>query len=156
MVKVITFLIMSVCSFATVGASLDCDKAFNTLEINYCAKVELDKAEAEMQRYLDKSIAQYIADSNVVESINIAQSAWLSYSKSQCDSVFTMFRDGSMRVVMTLSCRTKLTQQRTHELWSQYLTYMDSSEPVLPEPTSYDASLSTLSKSRAISDNSAT
>lgn len=134
MVKVITFLIMSVCSFTAMATSVDCDKAFNTLEINYCAKVELDKAEAEMQRYLNKSLAQYTADTNVVESINIAQSAWQSYSKSQCDSVFTLFRDGTMRVVMTLSCRTKLTQQRTHELWSQYLTYMDSAEPVLPEP----------------------
>ncbi|PKH06904.1 lysozyme inhibitor LprI family protein [Moritella sp. Urea-trap-13] len=140
MLKVITFLIMSVCSFTAMATSVDCEKAFNTLEINYCAKIELDKAEAEMQRYLDKSLAQYIADTSVVESINIAQSAWQSYSKSQCDSVFTMFRDGTMRVVMTLSCRTKLTQQRTHELWSQYLTYMDSAEPVLPEPAVFDIS----------------
>lgn len=138
MLKVITFLIMSVCSFTVMATSVDCDKAFNTLEINYCAKVELDNAEAEMQRYLDKSLAQYIADTSVIESINIAQSAWQSYSKSQCDSVFTMFRDGTMRVVMTLSCRTKLTQQRTHELWSHYLTYMDSAEPVLPEPRTSD------------------
>lgn len=129
---------MSVCSFTVMATSVDCDKAFNTLEINYCAKVELDNAEAEMQRYLDKSLAQYIADTSVIESINIAQSAWQSYSKSQCDSVFTMFRDGTMRVVMTLSCRTKLTQQRTHELWSHYLTYMDSAEPVLPEPRTSD------------------
>jgi len=140
MVKVITFLLMSVCSFATMATSVNCDKALNTIEINYCAKVKLDKAEAEMQRYLAKSIAQYTTDLNIVESINIAQSAWQSYSQSQCNSVFTLFRDGSMRVVMTLSCRTKLTQQRTHELWSQYLTYMDSSEPVLPEPSTSDLS----------------
>ncbi|QFI37187.1 DUF1311 domain-containing protein [Moritella marina ATCC 15381] len=138
MVKVITFLIMSVCSFTAMATSVDCDKAVNTLEINYCAKVELDKAEAKMQLYLNKSIAQYTADTSVVESINIAQSAWQSYSKSQCDSVFTLFRDGTMRVMMTLSCRTKLTQQRTHELWAQYLTYMDSAEPVLPEPHTSD------------------
>jgi uncharacterized protein YecT (DUF1311 family) len=123
-----------------MAASVNCDNAINTLEINYCAKVKLDRAEAEMQRYLDKSIAQYTTDTHIIESINIAQLAWQSYSKSQCNSVFTMFRDGSMRVVMTLSCRTKLTQQRTHELWSQYLTYMDSSEPVLPEPAAFDVS----------------
>jgi len=140
MVKVITFLLMSVCSFATMATSVNCDKALNTIEINYCAKVKLDKAEAEMKLYLAKSIAQYTTDSNIVESINIAQSAWQSYSQSQCNSVFTLFRDGSLRVVMTLSCRTKLTQQRTHELWSQYLTYMDSSAPVLPEPTVSDLS----------------
>jgi len=140
MVKVITFLLMSVCSFATMATSVNCDKALNTIEINYCAKVKLDKAETEMKRYLAKSIAQYTTDSNIVESINIAQSAWQSYSQSQCNSVFTLFRDGSLRVVMTLSCRTKLTEQRTHELWSQYLTYMDSSAPVLPEPTVSDLS----------------
>ncbi|QUM76232.1 DUF1311 domain-containing protein [Moritella sp. 24] len=140
MVKVITFFILSVCSFVSVAASIDCNNAFNTLEKNYCAKVEFDKAEAEMQRYLDKSIAQYSADTQVVESINIAQSAWQSYSKSQCDSVFTVWRDGSVRVVMILSCRTKLTQQRTHELWAQYLTYMGSSESILPEPNVVDLS----------------
>ena len=139
MVKAIILVIMSIFSFSAV-AKVDCDKALNTLQINYCAKLKLDNAEAEMQRYLDKSIAQYTADTYVVESINIAQSAWTSYSKSQCDSVFTMFRGGSLRVVMTLSCRTKLTLQRTHELWSQYLTYMDSSEPVLPEPAASDLS----------------
>lgn len=129
-------MIMSACSFTVMASSLECNKASTTLEINYCAKMKLDKAEAEMQRYLKQSIAQYTADSDVVESINIAQSAWQTYSKSQCDSVFTVWRDGTIRVVMTLSCKTKLTQQRTHELWSQYLTYMDSSEPVLPEPIS--------------------
>lgn len=139
MVKAIILVMMSIFSFSAV-ATVDCDKALNTLQINYCAKLKLDNAEAEMQRYLDKSIAQYTADTYVVESINIAQSAWKSYSKSQCDSVFTMFRGGSLRVVMTLSCRTKLTLQRTHELWSQYLTYMDSSEPVLPEPAASDLS----------------
>lgn len=139
MVKAIILVIMSIFSFSAV-AKVDCDKALNTLQINYCAKLKLDNAEAEMKRYLDKSIAQYTADTYVVESINIAQSAWKSYSKSQCDSVFTMFRDGSLRVVMTLSCRTKLTQQRTHELWSQYLTYMDNSTPILPEPTASDLS----------------
>ncbi len=140
MVKVITFLLLSMCSFVTMATSVNCDKALNTIEINYCAKVELELAEAEMKRYLNKSIAQYTADTDVVKSINIAQSAWQSYSQSQCNSVFTLFRDGSMRVLMTLSCRTKLTQQRTHELWSQYLTYMDSAEPVLPEPSISDLS----------------
>ena len=140
MVKVIILMIMSIWSFTTVAASVDCDKAFNTLEVNYCAKMKLDKAEAEMLRYLNKSIAQYTDDSHIVESINIAQSAWQSYSKSQCDSVFTMWRDGAIRVMMTLSCRTKLTELRTHELWSQYLTFMDSSAPVLPEPVSANVS----------------
>lgn len=140
MVKVITFLLMSACSFTAMAAAVDCDKAFDTLEINYCAKIKLDKTEAEMKRYFAKIIAEYTDETHVVESINIAQLAWQSYSKSQCDSVFTMFRDGSNRVMMTLNCRTKLTQQRTHELWTQYLTYIDSAEPILPEPTALNIS----------------
>ncbi|MDE0552455.1 hypothetical protein OU793_24315, partial [Vibrio sp. VP6] len=58
-----------------------------------------------------------------------------AYMSSHCDSVYTQWRDGTIRGVMAISCKTKLTKQRTHELWENFLTYMDSTPPVLPEPS---------------------
>ena len=33
-----------------------------------------------------------------------------------------------------LGCKIALTQARTHWLWRNWLTYMDSTPPILPEP----------------------
>lgn len=113
---------------------VDCDNAMNTLEINHCAGLELNAAQKEMQRYLAASYTQQAEDAELVAAIQVAQQAWEAYSEAHCDSVFTQWRDGTIRGVMALSCRTQLTQERTHALWENFLTYMDSSEPVLPEP----------------------
>ncbi len=115
-------------------AEPDCDKAISTLDINRCASMELGAAEAEMQRYLEKSLEHNGHDPELVAAIEKAQGAWSDYAEAHCGSVYTMWREGSIRGVMGISCRTALTRQRTHELWSRFLTYMDSTEPVLPEP----------------------
>jgi hypothetical protein len=36
--------------------------------------------------------------------------------------------------VEDLSCQIKLTQLHTHTIWLEWLTYMDSTPPILPEP----------------------
>lgn len=40
------------------AAEPDCQQAISTLEINHCAKVELDAAEQQLHRYLQKSLDQ--------------------------------------------------------------------------------------------------
>ena len=57
------------------------------------------------------------------------------YKVKTNDSVYTQWRDGAIRGIMAISCKTKLTKQRTHDLWENFLTYMDSTPPVLPEPS---------------------
>jgi len=113
---------------------LDCDNALNTIEINQCALVELELAQAELTQYLETSFEHNASDPELVESIKISQKDWQAYMLSHCNAVYTQWRDGSIRGVMSLSCKTKLTKQRTHEIWSNFLTYMDSTPPVLPEP----------------------
>ncbi|GHE22233.1 lysozyme inhibitor LprI family protein [Halomonas urumqiensis] len=121
----------------TVGAddtALDCDNAVSTLEINQCASIELESAQAELTRYLEASFEHNVHDPELIESIKMAQKDWQDYMSSHCDSVYTQWRDGTIRGVMTISCKTKLTKRRTHEIWSNFLTYMDGAPPVLPEP----------------------
>ncbi|PTO97130.1 hypothetical protein CWO08_05230 [Vibrio sp. 10N.286.48.B8] len=114
--------------------AVDCDNAMNTLEINHCAALELESAQVELDKYLAASFEHNAEDNELVGAIKVAQESWKAYMTTHCDSVYTQWRDGSIRGLMALSCKTKLTKQRTHEVWENFLTYMDSTPPVLPEP----------------------
>ncbi|MEZ8619037.1 lysozyme inhibitor LprI family protein [Vibrio splendidus] len=122
------------CSVLAVEKTVDCENAMNTLEINHCAAIELESAQVELEQYLEASFEHNAYDAELVASIKKAQENWQAYMSAHCNSVYTQWRDGSIRGLMALSCKTALTKQRTHEVWANFLTYMDSTPPVLPEP----------------------
>lgn len=127
-------LSLSVASYAETEPVVDCDNAYTTRDMNHCAALELEAAEQTLTQYLTTSLEHNADDPELVEAIKLAQHDWLQYRQSHCDSILTQWRDGTIRGVMTISCKTALTQQRTYTLWANFLTYMDSAEPVLPEP----------------------
>ncbi|UPR36939.1 DUF1311 domain-containing protein [Vibrio cyclitrophicus] len=136
MKKLISALIAVCISFSAQADEgvVDCENAMNTIEINQCAAIELESAQAELDKYLAASFEHNAYDAELVASIKKAQESWQAYMTAHCDSVYTQWREGSIRGVMALSCKTTLTKQRTHEVWVNFLTYMDSTPPVLPEP----------------------
>ncbi|KAB0285527.1 DUF1311 domain-containing protein [Vibrio fortis] len=113
---------------------IDCENAMNTLEINQCAAIELQTAEEQLETYLQASFEHNAEDPTLVEAIKRAQKDWSTYMTAHCDAIYTQWRDGSIRGVMALSCKTELIKERTHQIWANFLTYMDSTPPVLPEP----------------------
>lgn len=134
----IRYLLIAIAVFSFSAAAeedaVDCDKAVSTLEINQCAAIELGMAQSEMNRYLAASFKNKSYDPELIAAVKVAQKNWETYMSSHCDSVYTQWREGTIRVVKSILCETKLTRQRTHEIWSNFLTYMDSTPPVLPEP----------------------
>nr|WP_086939389.1 lysozyme inhibitor LprI family protein [Thaumasiovibrio occultus] len=124
-------------SFGAFAAKdhVDCNNAMTTIEINQCAAIELASAQTQLDHYLAMSLEQKAHDPELVAAIKVAQQDWQAYMTSHCDSVYTQWRNGTIRGVMAISCKTKLTKQRTHTLWQSFLTYMDSTPPVLPEPS---------------------
>ncbi|MEM0981592.1 MAG: lysozyme inhibitor LprI family protein [Cyanobacteria bacterium P01_H01_bin.58] len=114
---------------------IDCDQAITTIEVNHCAALELEAAETVMAEYLQASQDRYAHDVIVIQAIDTTQKAWLIYRAAHCDSVFEVWRTGTIRTLMWLECSTELTQQRTFDLWHSFLTYADSTPPLLPEPT---------------------
>lgn len=130
----IALLSLSLIVVADHDKALDCDNAISTPELNQCAYIELEVAQAELTQYLQASFEHNAHDPELVEAIKAAQKDWQAYLASHCDSVYTQWRDGTIRGVMAISCKTTLTKQRTHEIWANFLTYMDSATPVLPEP----------------------
>ncbi|PTO52772.1 hypothetical protein CWN94_16110 [Vibrio splendidus] len=136
MKKVLTVVLLT-CLPLLASASddvIDCENAMNTIDINHCAAIELESAQAELDKYLTASFEHNDYDAELVASIKKAQESWQAYMSAHCNSVYTQWRDGSIRGLMALSCKTTLTKQRTHEVWANFLTYMDSAPPVLPEP----------------------
>lgn len=132
---IISGLLVSNSVMATTHvAKVDCDNAYTTLDINQCAEDKFDAANKQLQQYLTQSIQQNNTDKPLVAAIRTAQKRWLQYRQVECNAVYTQWQQGTIRGVMTLSCKRALTQQRTLTLWQNYLRPMDSSVPVLPKP----------------------
>ena len=133
MLKRTLALLSLLLSFPVIAKS-DCASAFTTLEINACLNEELQDKKDIMQQYLAAAKQRYSDETKVVTAIEAGQSAWEANKTSHCDSVYTIWMDGTIRGAMTLSCQINLTEARTHEIWSSYLTYMDSTPSIMPEP----------------------
>ncbi|HIF9116054.1 TPA: lysozyme inhibitor LprI family protein [Photobacterium damselae] len=128
--------VLMILSFSTLADDevLDCDNPMNTIQINQCAAIKLDTAQAQLAQYLKASLTHNANAPELVEAIKVAQKDWQAYMTAHCNAVYTQWREGTIRGVMAISCKTELTEQRTHELWQNFLTYMDSTPAVLPEP----------------------
>ncbi|PTY38331.1 hypothetical protein BGP77_15730 [Saccharospirillum sp. MSK14-1] len=119
---------------SAVTLAEDCSDAINTIDMNECLSSNFTVARTEMNNYLQASLDRYAHDPELIQSINVAQKDWDTYRTSNCDAVHTKWRRGTIRDAMAISCGIRLTEQRTHELWENYLTFADSTPPVLPEP----------------------
>ncbi len=129
------FLIaISQSTIASDTDKLDCDDAYTTRDMEYCASQKSIAADKRMRHYLIASYTQYNHDPDTVKAIKLSQQAWEVYENSNCQAVYNSWNTGSIRGLMAINCHTRMTKQRTHELWLNYLTYMDSTPPVLPEP----------------------
>lgn len=121
--------------------ALDCDNAMTTLDVNACMAKEVEAEEARMNAYLEAAIlhVREASDSpelgaSAASEMAEAQTAWEAYVKAECGAVYTHWQGGTVRVAMALACERRLTYGRTRHLWETYLTYVDSTPPILPEP----------------------
>jgi len=113
-----------------------CDGA-STPEINACFAGKLEAAEAQMQRYLRAAVLRHqdSGDPGIALGMESSQEAFEAYRDIACRAVYYRWRDGTIRGLHELTCRIALTDQRTHVIWAQWLTYPDGTSPTLPEPT---------------------
>lgn len=122
------------CFSVPLLAAEDCSDADTTYELGVCLTERLEQQEVELQHYLAEARARYIDDELIIESIEKAQQSWLAYRLEQCGSIYNIWRDGTIRSIMGLSCSIRMTKLRTHQIWHSYLTYMENLPPLLPEP----------------------
>lgn len=121
-----------------------CDQEGNTLELNACGVLELEREQARMQRYLEAALDRARDSDNADPSyseatqstayLQASQAAWAAYADIRCRGVYDQWKTGTIRTLMGLGCRIEATRQRTHDIWADHLTYPDAAPPVLPEP----------------------
>lgn len=132
MIKLFVLLLMM--SAVSKAEEVNCDNAFTTYDMNVCAGRDMEQADAKLDKYLTAAKERYVDEPDVVASLDKSQQAWLTYRQIYCDGIYDLWSDGTIRGVMFASCVIALTEQHTHQLWLDYLTYMDSTDPILPEP----------------------
>ena len=128
----------------TAGESIVCDRNGNTIELNACGALDLEREQARMQRYLEAAYGRardsdhadpsYGEPTQSTAYLYAAQAAWGAYVDIRCQGLYDQWKGGTIRTLIGLGCRIEATRQRTHDIWSDHLTYQDSSPPVLPEP----------------------
>ena len=112
-----------------------CAEAMTTHAIDACLADALNRAEHSRARYLAAALERLRERPEVARMVASADKAFLAYRDTQCDAVLEDWKDGTIRGAMALSCRIDLTEARTHTIWRDWLTYLDSTPPLLPEPS---------------------
>ena len=111
-----------------------CADAMTTAEMNDCLAQVLARAEERRAQYLGKAIERHPARPELAEKPRAGDTAFTDYRDAECSAVFEDWIDGTIRGVMGLSCRIEMTDRRTRTIWQNWLTYPDSTPPILPEP----------------------
>ena len=111
-----------------------CLDSKNTLEEQDCMSAEVDKAEQKLAKYIATAKAHIAKDQTIALSLDEAQKAWLNYRTVHCGDVYKYWLQGTYRYRASAQCILDLTQERTHNIWAAYLTYVDSTPAILPEP----------------------
>lgn len=108
----------------------------DTVSIDACAQADFEAADVELNRYYRAALQRLRSEKEdkAAEALVTAQRAWIRYRDAECSAVYENWSGGSIRTLMYLDCRTGLTKARTEAIWSHWLTYMDSTPPILPRP----------------------
>ena len=105
-----------------------------TLAMNECYAQTLSRADERRAAYLVAALEREAEKPETAAMIVASDKAFTAYRDAECNAVYESWIEGSIRNVMALSCSIEMTDQRTHDIWQNWLTYMDSTPPVLPEP----------------------
>jgi len=115
-----------------------CGDAASTYAINKCLADIRDRAQQREQLYFETAVAGPSGlTARMTERerrMRATQAAAEQYRELACMDVYEHWKDGTIRNAMALRCEIRLIEKRTHDIWQNWLTYQDSSEPVLPEP----------------------
>lgn len=117
---------------ARSGGFNNCDGS--TPEMNECMAGILERAIARKDRYLAAALERHSDKPELVAMIRQSDKASDAYREAECEAMYEDWKEGTIRTIMGLSCSIALADQRTRTIWQNWLTYMDSTPPDLPEP----------------------
>jgi len=111
-----------------------CSAAPTTVDLNECYAGLLAQADERRGQYLAAAIETESDRPELAAMLRQSDEAFTAYRDAECGAVLQDWIEGSIRGVMVLTCRINMTDRRTHTIWQNWLTHMDSTPPLLPEP----------------------
>lgn len=127
------FSLLILFNSACLWADSECSDVKKYIDSNGKHKIERDSSRQQIQ-YLEASLKQYADDCKTKSLIVKADKLWQKYRNAQCDAVYSSWGNGSIRMSAYEGCVNSMNLARSMELWQSFLTYVDSTAPVLPEP----------------------
>ena len=102
--------------------------------MNYCAYQAWQEADATLNAIwpdvrarmtaMDADNSEYFPEqANGAENLLKAQRAWIDYRDGHCEAEGAQFAGGSIRPLITYSCKAAMTRKRVEELRSLMETY---------------------------------
>lgn len=139
--------VLAVVAFAALLSSAPATtcQGDTTVELNACAAAALKAEEATLARYVEAArerLAQSVKDAGdtdlgpaaALKGFDAAEGGWRAYRDAECGAVYAYWSGGTIRTLQAIDCRIYQARLRTHAVWRHWLTYADSTPPVLPEP----------------------
>lgn len=130
--KLLIYFLLFLPTFASANEL--CPSAKSTREIADCLIEKVQKADSELKQYLDAAKQRYKNDSELVRLLDVSQAEWVKYRTAHCGAVYQEWSEGTIRLIYHPYCMLYTTRSRTYDVWREFLTYQDSTEPLLPEP----------------------
>ena len=107
-----------------------------TREVEQCLAADLSRADAELNRYYVAAVRRLTDERQpaALAKLRASERAWIQHRDAECDAVWEYWKGGTIRGTFSTECRLRLTRARTMTIWSNWLTYMDTTPPLLPKP----------------------
>lgn len=118
----------------------------NTIEMNQCSMTIVNQLKAIEGKYVQAIYTRINSDykddpetlNELLVYIDEENKAWDDLINAASESTYTYWKGGTIRGVMGSGRKINLMKYRIHNQWQSWLTYMDSSPAVLPEPLFID------------------
>ena len=103
---------------ATASAAEDdpCVTQRNTIEMNECARRQMQGAEDGLNTTYRAAIAALDKQGDIKKQLIQAQRHWIKFRDTNCNAVLAKNADGSLRTVLYLGCMKQLAEERTQQL----------------------------------------
>jgi len=102
---------------ALAGTQINCAEAVVQADLNECALVEFNTADAALKSQW-KTTLRIFAERSSEDTVRLraAQRAWIAYRDAECDARHPFDLGVSLDKMLNINCRTTLTIERTETL----------------------------------------
>lgn len=126
---------MSMIAVALLATTAACPGT-TTREVEECLAGDLAAADADLNRYYTAAVRRLTGEAQpaALAKLRASERAWIQHRDAECAAVRDYWQGGSIRGTLATECRIRLTKTRTAVIWRNWLTYADSTPPLLPKP----------------------